>query len=145
ASLFDKGELEGLRNRVEFLRAYPEGGDFPQLTDGEILERLARVCAGMLSVREIRSAQPRFLLQGLLSAEQSERLDRMAPRSVSLPGRRHVAVHYESGKLPWIESRLQDFFGMREGPRILGGRAPVTLHLLAPNHRAVQVTSDLAG
>jgi ATP-dependent helicase HrpB len=34
---------------------------------------------------------------------------------------------------------------MREGPRVAGGRVPVVLHLLAPNHRAVQVTIDLAG
>jgi len=41
--------------------------------------------------------------------------------------------------------RLQDFFGMRTGPAICRGRVPLTLHLLAPNYRAVQVTSDLAG
>jgi ATP-dependent helicase HrpB len=52
-------------------------------------------------------------------------------------------VHYETGKPPWIESRLQDFFGVRETPRI--GGIPVVAHLLAPNRRPVQVTSDLAG
>jgi ATP-dependent helicase HrpB len=40
---------------------------------------------------------------------------------------------------------LQDFFGMTEGPRIAGGRVPLVLHLLAPNQRPVQVTTDLAG
>ena len=44
-----------------------------------------------------------------------------------------------------MESRLQDFFGLAAGPRLAGGRAALTLHLLAPNQRAVQVTSDLAG
>ena len=66
-----------------------------------------------------------------------------APERIKLPGGREVKVHYEPGKPPWIESRLQDFFGMRETPRI--GGAPVVVHLLAPNHRPVQVTSDLAG
>jgi len=56
-----------------------------------------------------------------------------------------VRVRYAKGQPPWIESRLQDFFGMKEGPRVAGGRVPLTLHLLAPNQRAVQVTSDLAG
>ena len=60
-----------------------------------------------------------------------------------MPGGRQVKVHYETGKPPWIESRLQDFFGVRETPRING--VPVVVHLLAPNHRPVQVTSDLAG
>jgi ATP-dependent helicase HrpB len=56
-----------------------------------------------------------------------------------------VRVHYPSGQPPWIESRLQDFFGLRQGPSLARGRVPLTLHLLAPNQRAVQVTADLAG
>ena len=44
-----------------------------------------------------------------------------------------------------MESRLQDFLGLKEGPRIAGGRVPLVLHLLAPNNRALQVTTDLAG
>ena len=65
---------------------------------------------------------------------------------MTLPGGRAVPVHYQSGdEPPWIESRLQDFFGMAAGPRLADGRVPLTLHLLAPNQRAVQVTSDLSG
>jgi ATP-dependent helicase HrpB len=56
-----------------------------------------------------------------------------------------LAVHYEVDRDPWVESRLQDFFGAAEGPRIAEGRLPLVLHLLAPNQRAVQVTTDLAG
>jgi ATP-dependent helicase HrpB len=44
-----------------------------------------------------------------------------------------------------VESRLQDFLGLKTGPALLNGRVPLTLHLLAPNYRAVQVTRDLAG
>jgi ATP-dependent helicase HrpB len=39
---------------------------------------------------------------------------------------------------------MQDFFGTADTPRIGGGRLPLTLHLLAPNKRPVQVTRDLA-
>jgi ATP-dependent helicase HrpB len=70
-------------------------------------------------------------------------LERLTPERLTLPGGRQVQVHYEEGKPPWIESRLQDFFGVRETPRI--GATPVVVHLLAPNRRPVQVTSDLAG
>jgi ATP-dependent helicase HrpB len=80
-----------------------------------------------------------------LNAEQRRLLDKMAPEFVAIAGRRRVRVNYETGKSPWIESRLQDFFGMEAGPVIAGGRAPLVMHLLAPNHRAVQVTTDLAG
>ena len=67
------------------------------------------------------------------------------PERVRLGGGREVGIHYEAGKPPWIESRLQDFFGASTGPTLCRGRVPVTLHLLAPNGRAVQVTRDLAG
>ncbi len=56
-----------------------------------------------------------------------------------------MAVHYEVDRPPWIESRLQDFFGAKQGPAIAEGRVQLALHLLAPNQRAVQVTTDLAG
>ncbi len=67
------------------------------------------------------------------------------PERITLPGGRSIKVHYEPGKPPWVESRLQDFFGMAKGPAVCGGRVPLVLHLLAPNMRAVQVTTDLAG
>jgi ATP-dependent helicase HrpB len=73
-------------------------------------------------------------------------IEEMAPERVTLGGGRQVKVQYEAGsKAPWIESRLQDFFGMTRSPAIGGGRVPLVLHLLAPNQRAVQVTTDLAG
>lgn len=61
------------------------------------------------------------------------------------PGGRQVKVSYERGKPPWVESRLQDFFGLSRGPAVCAGRVPLVLHLLAPNRRAVQITTDLAG
>jgi ATP-dependent helicase HrpB len=54
-------------------------------------------------------------------------------------------VHYEPGQPPWIASRLQDFFGMRETPAVAKGAVPLVVRLLAPNQRPVQMTSDLAG
>jgi len=70
-------------------------------------------------------------------------LDAYAPERVSLPGGRNVRINYEPSKAPWIESRLQDFFGLVKGPMV--GRTPLVLNLLAPNYNAVQVTTDLAG
>jgi ATP-dependent helicase HrpB len=62
-----------------------------------------------------------------------------------LKGGRRLDIHYEKGREPWIESRLQDFFGMTDGPSICGGRVPLQIHFLAPNQRALQVTTDLPG
>jgi ATP-dependent helicase HrpB len=72
-------------------------------------------------------------------------VEQWAPESIRLPGGRRTRVHYEDGKPPWVASRLQDFFGMIETPRVAGGKVAVVVHLLAPNQRPVQMTTDLAG
>lgn len=117
----------------------------PRLDAAAAREALARLCEGRTSFAELREADLGATLEATLGGDGRARLERLAPREVALPGRRRVRVRYEAGKPPWIESRLQDFFGLEEGPRVGGGRVPLVLHLLAPNGRAVQVTTDLAG
>jgi ATP-dependent helicase HrpB len=97
---------------------------------------LSELCRGRTSFAELASA-------GLLAALRPPRLGETAPERLRLATGREVAVHYEAGKPPWIESRLQDFFGVAQTPRVNG--IPVVVHLLAPNRRPVQVTTDLAG
>jgi ATP-dependent helicase HrpB len=97
---------------------------------------LRALCASSTSFAELREAN-------LLERIRPPRLEQTAPSQIRLPGGRQVNVHYELGQPPWIESRLQDFFGMHETPRIRG--VPVVVRLLAPNRRPVQVTTDLKG
>ena len=109
----------------------------------------ARWPHGLTSFAEMKQALGegglvRALARELPAAAQ-RRLEETAPLRIALPRGRQVKVHYEPGKPPWIESRLQDFFGMQETPRIAGGKVPLLVHLLAPNHRPVQMTTDLAG
>ena len=121
----DRAALEQLEARAAFAGV---GIDVPA--------GLASLCRGRTSFAELASA-------GLIESLRPPRLNQLAPERLTLPGGRPVQVHYERGKPPWIESRLQDFFGVRETPRIAG--TPVVVHLLAPNRRPVQVTTDLAG
>ena len=72
-------------------------------------------------------------------------LNEIAPSRIRLPNGRQTKINYEAGKPPWIASRLQDFFGMRETPRIANGKVALVVHLLAPNKRPVQTTTDLTG
>ncbi len=85
---------------------------------------------------ELQSALPEAI-QGALRRE--------VPVEVTLRGGKRVQVHFDKGRPPWIESRLQDFFSMSETPHLCRGRLALQLHLLAPNKRALQVTTDLAG
>ncbi len=135
--------------RVEFIaRTFPES-ETPALGDADVRQALIALCDGLHSFAELRVAAGKSgLIEELrrqLAPEQARLLQQMAPEFVAIAGRRQVRVNYETGQAPWIESRLQDFFGMKTGPAVAGGRVPVVLHLLAPNHRPVQVTTDLAG
>ncbi len=120
-----KDDLEQLRARASFAHI-----------EIDIEAALVSQCRGRTSFAQLAAAN-------VLQALRPPRLDQFAPERLTLPGGRQVKVHYELGKPPWIESRLQDFFGVRETPRI--GPVPVVVHLLAPNRRPVQVTADLAG
>ncbi|WP_026939156.1 ATP-dependent helicase HrpB [Holophaga foetida] len=134
--------LDALLDRLAFLgRARPELG----LGSGAELRHslLAKGCLGCGTLKELQGVNWAWAAKELLGSEGAKQLDAWAPESVALPKRR-VKVNY-GGEAPWIESRLQDFLGMKEGPRVAGGSVPLVLHLLAPNFRAVQVTKDLAG
>ncbi|HEV3467671.1 MAG TPA: ATP-dependent helicase HrpB [Pyrinomonadaceae bacterium] len=145
----EREALERFLARAEFVaRLFPEA-NFPALGEAEAREALAEMCEGRRSFAELREAARAGelfeLLRRRLSPEQSRLLAQMAPERVALAGGRQARVSYEPGREPYVASRLQDFFGMHEGPRVAGGRVPLVLHLLAPNRRPVQVTTDLAG
>ncbi|HLT28787.1 MAG TPA: ATP-dependent helicase HrpB [Myxococcaceae bacterium] len=142
----DPEALEQWRMRVELLaEAHPEL-NFPSLDAGFFAEALAELSElGARNFEELRELDVLGALRNRLTSEQSRLLSSQVPDRVQLPGGRNLQIHYEPGKPPWIASRLQDFFGMAKTPTIANGRIPLVLHLLAPNMRAVQVTTDLAG
>ena len=102
----------------------------------DVESKLAELCRECASFRDLESCN-------VLGACRPPNIDLIAPERIRLRSGREIKVHYEASKPPWIESRLQDFFGIRETPRVNG--VPIVVHLLAPNRRPVQVTSDLAG
>lgn len=112
----------------------------------DVQAELEELCAGLsrFSLEELRKAAE-SLLPTLEARLDGQRLRELAPAMLKLKAGRQVKVHYETGKPPWIESRMQDFFGMDDGPGIGPQRTPVVMHLLGPNQRAVQTTSDLRG
>lgn len=117
---------------------------FSGLSQPDIEAELRTLCLGISSFTQLRE-EAKHLLTLLEQKLDAQGLRDLAPPTLKLAAGRQVKVHYEPGQPPWIASRLQDFFGMRETPRIGPARIPVAVHLLAPNQRAVQITSDLAG
>ncbi len=130
----DREAVDEFVARVQFAGFEPP--DIPQA--------LKDLCRGLRSFSELKNAAAN-LVSLLEQTMVARRLEQVAPTRIRLANGRQTKVHYEAGKPPWIASRLQDFFGMRETPRIGPEQTPVVVHLLAPNQRAVQTTSDLAG
>ncbi len=140
-----EGALDQLAARLAFAAVHaPEAGLAPP-AEADLAGALRQAAEGRRSFAELREADLPGLLLGRLEPRARAALERLAPERLTLPGGRGVRVHYEPGRPPWVESRLQDFFGMAQGPAVAGGRVALVLHLLAPNGRAQQVTTDLAG
>ncbi len=140
----DPERFEVLRRRLDFARRFVPG--LPVLDEAVLRERAEALCDGAVALEQVRAADPLACLIVAWPPETMERLERLAPEHVVLPGRRKpVRVHYEPGRPPWVAAPIQAFFGLDRTPRVADGRVPLVLHLLAPNGRAVQVTSDLPG
>lgn len=137
----DPDRLERFERRAAYAARLGRG--FPALPEGAREQALKAACAGCVSFAELRAQGLYPALSGLLPGAAVSQLERIAPEAISLPGGRRLNVHYEADRPPWVSSRLQDFFGMQRGPTL--NDVPLVLHLLAPNQRAVQVTTDLAG
>jgi ATP-dependent helicase HrpB len=110
----------------------------------DLSKAIREVCLGCHSFSDLKTAAGNFipLLEQVVNTKL---LNELAPVSIRLKGGRQTKVHYSQTTPPWISSRLQDFFGMTETPTIGPQRTPLVIHLLAPNHRAVQTTTDFRG
>ncbi len=142
-SYCDPEELANFLNQLSFVSERTK--EFPALSEETVQKTLKELCKGCRSLEDLKSAGLVRTLKSHLSSKDQALLERLAPQQLPLPGGRKLTIHYESGKPPWGESRLQDFLGMNNGPAVGGGEVPVVLHLLSPGHKPVQITSDLAG
>ena len=134
----DAEALDHLLARAAFAA---EQGIKQAITRDDAESMLRELASGLSTLADLRIAAQQ-IIPALKARVPS--LDEWAPERFPLKGRQ-VKIHYVPGQPPWIASRLQDFFGMKDGPRIARGKVPLLIHLLAPNQRPVQMTTDLAG
>jgi ATP-dependent helicase HrpB len=138
-----------LRLRVACLRDWLPELDLPDLSDAALLAALEDWLAPHLSDKtRLDALTPAMLgeaLASLLDYAQRKSVDELAPESLVVPTGNHRRLHYEPGKPPVLAVKLQELFGLADTPRIAGGKIAVTLHLLSPAQRPIQVTQDLRG
>jgi ATP-dependent helicase HrpB len=136
------------RDRVLFLRR-AEGEDWPDLSDEALAETagdwLAPFIEGRTSLTSITAGDLDSALQAMLPWDLARRLDAEAPTHFEVPTGSRIAVDYEAEGGPVLAVRVQELFGLATHPSLAGGRVPLTLHLLSPAHRPIQITRDLPG
>lgn len=134
------------RERVMFLRA-AEGEPWPDLSDAALAASaeawLAPFLTGRTSLADITGADVGSALHALLPYELTARLEAEAPTHFTAPTGSRLAIDYGAEGGPAVEVRVQELFGLTAHPAIAGGRVPLTLALLSPAHRPIQVTKDL--
>ncbi|MCP9917418.1 ATP-dependent helicase HrpB [Cyanobium sp. ATX 6F1] len=124
------------------------GPPWPDRSDGALAADLdgwlGEQMLGLRSLAELAAIDlGEVLWSGMPWSLRSE-LDRRLPEQVAIPTGRLARLDYSSGE-PVLAVKLQELFGLKEGPRVLGGQLPVTVQLLSPAGRPVQITQDLAG
>jgi len=138
-------EAERLRERIRFM-AHLEPG-WPDVTDEGLLasleEWLGPHVYGITRADELKRLDLRAILLDLLPWDMRRRLDEWAPDRIEVPSGSKLRIDYGDPEAPILAVRLQEVFGWTRTPRIAGGRVPLTLHLLSPASRPVQVTRDL--
>ena len=143
-------EASTLRDRVNFLNAQ-ESTDImglPDFSDKYILENmhewLAPYLKGIKNLKNLNTLDLNNILLGLLSYEQTQALNSLAPAKLRVASGSNIAIDYSDPKQPILAVRLQEMFGTQETPSVLNGKVKLMIHLLSPAHKPMQITQDLA-
>ena len=139
-----KEETEEWMQRVQWLAHYHPELELPSFNEGERLAALERWCQGAVGYREVKDRPALPALQSLLTTAQRSALDRFAPDRHELPGGRKARLLYKPTGQVTMSALIQDLYGVRAVPKLAGGKAEVTIEILAPNRRPIQITRDLA-
>lgn len=133
--------------RLNRLREWMPELSLPALTADDRLTLIEQLCHGATSYREIKDRPVWPAVKSWLSGEQQRWVDQYAPERVPLKtskGERMAKITYAMEAAPTLAARIQDLYEVSGDLRIASGRVPLTIQVLAPNHRPIQVTSSLA-
>jgi ATP-dependent helicase HrpB len=117
--------------------------DFPGIEAEDRRLMLEEICHGAFSVKEVKDRPVFPVVKAWLDGRRQSVLDKQMPERLELPGARKVKVVYSETNPPMVAARIQDLYGVEDSLRIAMGRQVLTIQVLAPNYRPVQVTSDL--
>lgn len=125
-------------------QTFPERGMI-DYSDDDLCVLFAELAAGATRFRQVRARASLDIMKSALSYDDQQFVARMAPAEFQLPSGYKMKLAYEPNQPPRGRAKIQDFYGVDETPRVAGGRVGITVEILGPNYRPLQVTSDLAG
>ena len=149
-ALFDFNDaVQNLQRRVAAVAAWHPELELPDLATEAVLERAGEWVPLFIgkasSVAQLKKMDLTTVLWSLLSYEQQQAVDRIAPTHITVPTGSQIRLEYRQGaEAPVLRVRLQECFGLVETPRVDNGKRPILMELLSPGYKPVQLTSDLA-
>ncbi|MFM1548473.1 MAG: ATP-dependent helicase HrpB [Lentisphaeria bacterium] len=123
---------------------FPERG-LIQYDDTDMAVVFSEFCSGHRKISTLRKQLMLPFVKNILSYEDQQFIDKMAPARLVLPNGWHMRIKYKPGEAPRGNAKIQDLYDVEETPTVAGGRQKLLLEILGPNMRAVQITDDLAG
>ncbi len=142
-------EAREVQARVLSMRQWFPDEGWPDLSETALADRTAEWLGPCLDGITRRAHLARLDLAAILRAQldwkQAQQLDSEAPTHLAVPSGSRLKLEYRPGESPVLAVKLQEMFGLADTPRVARGRVPVTLHLLSPARRPIQVTQDLRG
>jgi ATP-dependent helicase HrpB len=136
-----------LRERMAFVFAHDES--WPDVSVAALSASLAEWAGpyldGVRTWAQLASVDWHDALQSLMPWSQRSALERLAPTHLEVPSGSRIALDYSEATAPVLAVKLQEVFGWSTTPMVMDGRVSLTLQLLSPAQRPVQVTRDLAG
>jgi ATP-dependent helicase HrpB len=147
ASLPWSDAAQRLRQRIAFVGRHQSG--WPNVGDDELGatldEWLSPAIHGLTKWSDLERVDLVAALSTLIDWQQRRTLDELAPTHIDVPTGARLPVDYSDPAAPALAARIQELFGMADSPRLMRGTVTVTMQLLSPARRPVQVTQDLAG
>jgi ATP-dependent helicase HrpB len=138
-----------LQARVESLRHWLPDEDWPDFSDAALSatlhDWLTPYLDGLTRIEHLARLNLHDILRARLDWPLQKRLEEGAPTHITVPSGSRKRLEYKPGESPVLAVKLQEMFGQADTPRVAFGKVPVTLHLLSPAQRPIQVTQDLKG
>ena len=136
----NQASIRSVLDRMEFMRP---GSSAELLSSDRKQAFLEELCYGKSRLSHILDQDLEDVLLRHLAPDDREALEKLAPKKLRVPSGSLLPIQYPANQNPFLEVRIQEIFGWLTTPLLGPQQSPLTLHLLGPNYRPVQVTSDL--